>query len=195
MDVDFTIELGSDDPALEVPWADPDGRLRYHNLKLHPASLGEIPEAAEFPELREFLAQRNAPESPLESAKCDVWSTTELEPEEQILGAPWKFASYVDLLFCDPARRGSFPHHERFLRSLATRLKSAPEGPASVEFILRRCYSHRPGQLDDGFYFTVYVFGYGAGESQARQNWSAALTTVSRALVHVVCAEPRPSTL
>lgn len=46
MDVDFTIELGSDDPALEVPWADPDGRLRYHNLKLHPASLGEIPEAA-----------------------------------------------------------------------------------------------------------------------------------------------------
>lgn len=195
MQADFSVELGRDDPTLEIPWSDPGGRLRYFNLKLDPASLNRIPEATDFPELREFLAQLNASESPVESAKCDTWRTTELQPEEEIFGVPSKFASYADLLFSDTNARNSFSHHERFLQSLAVLLKSAPESPAAAEFILRRCYSHREGQLDEGFYFTAYVFGYGSDESQARQHWAAALRTVSHALLHVSRATSKRTSL
>ena len=195
MQVDFSIELGRDDPTLEIPWFDPDGRLQYHNLKLAPASLAEIPEAAEFPELRDFLAQLNAPDSVLESAKCDAWSTMELHPEEEIFGEPWKFASYVDLLFSAISARNSFSHHENVLQTLTTLLKDAPDGPSAAEFILRRCYSLRQEELDEGFYFTAYVFGYGANESQARQHWSAALARVSLALLRVSRAEPQKTAL
>jgi hypothetical protein len=37
--------------------------------------------------------------------------------------------------------------------------------------------------MREGFYFTAYVFGYGGDESQAQDNCSGALGTVSRALL------------
>ena len=95
MEVDFSVELGRDDPTLEIPWSEPEGRLRYFNLKLESSALVMIPEAAQFPELRAFLMLLNSPGSPLESAKCDTWSTAKLQPEEEIFGEPWKFAVYV----------------------------------------------------------------------------------------------------
>ena len=38
MQADFAVELGRDDETLEVPWAAPDGRLRYHDLKRDPGT-------------------------------------------------------------------------------------------------------------------------------------------------------------
>jgi hypothetical protein len=183
MQVESSVELGRDDPTLAIPWSDPDSCLQYHNLKLEPSFLAKISEATVFPELREFLLRINSPESPFESAKCDVWSTSELQPEEKILGEPWKFAVYVDVLFTDSVARESFPDHERFLKTLAASLKSEPEILASIEFILRRCYDHRDERLREGLYFTTYVSGYGAGEPEARANCSASLARVSRSLL------------
>ena len=183
MDVDFSVELGRDDPALEIPWSEPEGRLHYFNLKLEPASLAMIPEAAEFPELRAFLAQVNSPESPLESAKCDAWCTTDLQPEEEIFDQPWKFAVYVDLLFTNPAARDSFSHHEQYLKALTALLRSEPEIAASAEFILRRCFYDQESETREGVYFTAYVFGYGPDESQAQRNWTVALRTIGHALL------------
>ncbi len=51
-----------------------------------------------MPELGEFLAAVNSPASILETAKCDAWSSTEINPEEEIFGAACKFGSYVDLV-------------------------------------------------------------------------------------------------
>src|ERR1700756_3083114 len=124
MEADFSVELGRDDPTLEIPWADPRGTLRYHNLKLEPRALDQISEATQAAELREFLAEVNSPASLLESAKCDVWSTAELQPEEEIFGKPWKFASYVDVLFSAPAARASFSRQEQFLKELTASLKA-----------------------------------------------------------------------
>src|SRR5437763_17221918 len=99
MQVDYSIELGADDPALEFPWASDDGRVSYYDLKQHPDLVLNIEEAREHPELSEFLSRINAASSPLQTAKCDAWSTHELSPEEEIFGASCKFACYVDLLF------------------------------------------------------------------------------------------------
>jgi hypothetical protein len=190
MEVDSSIELGPDDPTLEIPWSDPEGRLHYFNLKLEPASLALIPEAAQFPELRAFLELVNSRECPLESAKCDAWSTTELQPVEEIFDEPWKFATYIDLLFTDPATRDSFSDHERYLKALTASLRSEAEIAASAEFILRRCFSRQENQVREGFYFTAYVFGYGPDESQAQRRCSVALRAVSHALLPALRTPP-----
>ncbi len=75
MDADFSVELGNDDPVLDFPWKDPESKLAYLDVKRHPALMSAIPEAEEFPEIREFLRTANSPHSKVETAKCDAWAT------------------------------------------------------------------------------------------------------------------------
>ena len=77
MQADFTVELGSDDPALELPWTSPDPHVRYYDLKVHPELVQQIPEVVAHPELGSFLSRINAHGFPLATAKCDVWSSDE----------------------------------------------------------------------------------------------------------------------
>lgn len=182
MQADYSVELGREDETLEFPWASPDGGRRYHDLKRHPEAIVEIQEAARFPELREFLTTVNASSSPFETAKCDAWSSAEINPEEEIFGQPSKFGSYVDLLFNDAAARFSFEEHESFVKRMAKLLQCVPEIPASAEFLLRRCFYHEGVELREGFYVTCYVFGYGGDEAKSRQQWAIALKLVRNAL-------------
>ena len=179
MDADFSVELGPDDETLSLPWAAPDCGPRYYDLKRQPELLLQVEEAQREKELGEFLAAVNTPTGRLETAKCDAWSTTELNPEEEIFGASHKFGSYVDLLFSADEARSSFPNHEDFARRVAELLKRAPEIPAAAEFLIRRCYSSESRQ---GFYMTLYVFGYGDDEQKARQQWAIALKLVEHAV-------------
>ena len=185
MQADFAVELGRDDETLEVPWAAPDGRLRYHDLKRDPDARAHIEEAMLWSELREFLIAVNAQASMLESAKCDAWSSTELNPDEEIFGVPWKFGSYVDLLISDPTARFSFEKHGTFLKHLIGLLKVVPEIPASAEFSLRRCFYHEGEAVREGYYLTSYLFGYGEDEAQARKQWGIALKLVAAALTQL----------
>jgi hypothetical protein len=185
---DFAVELGADDETLELPWAAEGGCPRYYDLKHHPELLSHLEEAAALPELGEFLSKVNAPHSPLESAKCDTWPSTDINPEEEIFEAAHKFGSYVDLLFSDEAKRFSFPEHEYLAKRLTSLLQRAPEIAAAAEFLIRRCYYHKqeeiPGQeeIRDGFYITFYLFGYGDDEIQSRQRWVIGLKLVQNAI-------------
>ncbi len=111
VEADYAVELGADDETLALPWADPEGGPRYYDLKRQPDLLLYVEEARREKELGAFLAAVNSPASILETAKCDSWATTELNPEEEIFGATRKFASYVDLLFSAEDARFSFPQH------------------------------------------------------------------------------------
>ena len=133
-------------------------------------------------ELGEFLAAANATGGILETAKCDVWSCTEINPEEEIFGAAHKFGSYVDLLFSDATSRFSFPEHEQLAMRLTQLLQRAPEIPSAAEFLIRRCYYHDEEGIRDGFYITFYLFGYGEDEIQTRQRWAIALKLVQNAI-------------
>jgi hypothetical protein len=198
MQTDYGVELGRDDETLEMPWGAPDGSARYYDLKREPQMVSAIEEAVRVSELRDFLLVVNAPSSILESAKCDAWSTNEIHPEEEIFGEPWKFGSYVDLLFTNSAARSSFEDHESFLKRLTKLLHSAPDIHASAEFLLRRCHYREDafverrasppawtGGVRDGFYITLYLFGYGKDEAEARAQWATALTFVTNALAHL----------
>ena len=186
MQVDFTVELGADDETLELPWAGPDGGPRYFDLKRKPEALEQLEEGARFPELAEFLAAVNSPLGPLETAKCDAWVTTEIHPQEESFGAPWKFGSYVDLVFTDRAARFSFEAHEKLLENLTGLLKHVPDLPASAEFLLRRCFYHEAEAVLEGYYVTFYLFGYGKDGLKAREQWGIAL----RLAHHAIAQQP-----
>ncbi len=183
MQVDFAVELGGDDETLDFPWASP--AACYYDLKRNPDALDQVEEALGNKPLRGFLLTLNSPASILESAKCDTWATDEMNPEEEIFGAPWKFGSYVDLVFTSPAARTSFQAHERLVSELKTLLQREPEIPASAEFLLRRCYYHDQESTNDGFYVTFYLFGYGEDEGKARREWEVALQLVGKVMAQL----------
>jgi hypothetical protein len=189
MQADYSVELGREDPALELPWQSQDGSTRYCDLKQHPESIGEIAEAANSPELKTFLLRINAPSFPFETAKCDAWSSREIAPEEEIFGAAAKFVSYVDLIFEDREPRLSLQRHEALAKSLCALLQRAPEMPAAIELLIRRCYYHPdddPDRSSEGFCISAYVSGFGGDEVEAHQRWSVALTLMQHALVQAV---------
>jgi hypothetical protein len=179
---DFAVELGEHDETLEMPWAAEARGPKYHDLKRRPELLSEVEEAQRFRELGEFLAAVNSNASALETAKCDAWASTEINPEEEIFGAAHKVGSYVDILFSDERARFSFPDHEQWAKRLSDLLKKAPEIPAAAEFLIRRCHYHVTGGIREGFYVTFYLFGYGEDEPQARQRWAIALKLAENAI-------------
>ena len=181
MQSDFSVELGHDDETLTLPWSSPDGGLRYYDLKRNPELISQIEEAKREKELGTFLVAVNSPESPLETAKCDAWTTMELNPEEEIFGATHKFGSYVDLLFTSDEARFSVPQHEELARRLTQLLKRVPEIPAAAEFLIRRCYYGDTA----GFYITFYLSGYGDDGERARQQWVIALKLAENAIRQV----------
>jgi hypothetical protein len=195
MDADFSIELGADDPVLDFPWRDPDGEFSYFDLKRHPKLIERIEEAEKFSALKEFLRSLNSPLSVFETAKCDVWSSQELRPEEEIYDASHKFASYVDVVFSNSdndlmspggARpRLSFPSHELFAKRLVQLLRHAPNILSSAEICVRRCYFDEPAGIQEGFYCTLYVNGYGSDEASARQNCEVGLRLMGNALLQL----------
>ena len=187
MEADFSIELGHDDPVLDFPWTDPAGRLTYFDLKRQPEMIAKIEEARDYPELCEFLKNINSRRSVLESAKCDVWETTELSVEEEIYGASHRFASYVDLVFSDPELRFSLPRHEEFAKKLTELLRHVPEISGAVEIFIRRCFFRLTdgAEVREGCYFTLYVNGYGSDVVLARRNWGVATRLVENAILQL----------
>jgi len=185
MQTDFAVELGHDDETLEMPWDGQESGRRYYDLKCHPELLLELEEAHRVPELVEFLAALNSPASILETAKCDAWSSDQMNAEDEIFGAAHKFGSYVDILFSEETVRCSFADHEKFAQRLVELLRKAPEIPAAAEFLIRRGYYHRDGRVEEGLYITFYLFGYGEDELHARQRWAIALKLVENAIKQI----------
>ena len=186
MDTDWSVELGADDPALEFPWSSPESSYGYIDLLAHPEKLAEIPEAVPYPELAQFLLALNAPSSPWLTVKCDVWFEDELGEAEEIYDACLKMCFYTDLISRDDVARFSFEQHEQWVKSLARQLSDIDDPPIACEFIVRRCRYHKDSPADDGpapgFYLTLYLFGYGNDEAQARTRWAEGLQRVTSVL-------------
>ena len=179
---EWTVELGPGDSTLEIPWRSDDGSLRFLDLKRQPELLLEIPEACTYEELASFLDWANSPDSQIETAKCDVWSTSEMDADDEIFGEAVKLSSYVDFLFASPAR-SSFPECEQFVQTLARMLRQAPDLSSAAQFIVRRCVDHRQeGNVSKCFYITFYLHGYGADVQEARQRWAIGLSLAQNAM-------------
>ncbi|HEX8926036.1 MAG TPA: hypothetical protein VF786_09605, partial [Terriglobales bacterium] len=206
MEADWSVELAADDPVLEMPWASPDGMLQWHDLRRHPELIPELPECEAYPELMEPLCALSSRDSRMITAKCDAFPPEPAEPAEELYGS-WRMVSYIDLLFADPltasghadhgfaptASNFAFALHEQFAKGLCARVNDDSDGAelnATVELVIRRCVYTNSHVSDsrDGFYFTLYVVGYGESAASAREKWSAALRASSKLLLQVPCA-------
>lgn len=205
MQADFSVELGGDAPALEIPWRSDDPCVRYYDLKKDPELVQKIPEAVAYPELGAFLSRINAAEFPLATAKCDAWLSSEIAPEEEIFGDR-KFVSYVDLVFVDESERCSFAKHQAFAKELCRLLGQAPEIAATVELVIRHCYYHpraasphesgnvapepkphheEPNSAVSGFCLTAYVTGFGDSDHDPLRRWAIGLNLLQYAIVQL----------
>jgi hypothetical protein len=76
--------------------------------------------------------------------------------------------------------------HEDLTRNLTELLKRAPEIRGSAEFLIRRCYyKYDNDGMQDGFYITAYVFGYGDDEKRARKQWAIGLKLVENGVLQL----------
>ncbi|HVP64224.1 MAG TPA: hypothetical protein VMT82_04960 [candidate division Zixibacteria bacterium] len=194
MEADWSVELGADDPVLEMPWSSPDGVLRWQDLRCHSELIPQLAECNTHPEFIEPLRTLNSPGSGLLTAKCDAFTPEPTEPAEEVFGS-WRMVSYIDLLFAGapPDDQNAFAPgtanfdfalHEQFARDFCACFNRDPESAinAVIELVIRRCIykgSHESSDARDGFYFTVYVIGYGESGEGAREEWSAALKEIT----------------
>ena len=205
MQADFSVELGRDASALEIPWHSDDPQVRYYDLKSHPELVQQIPEAQAHPELASFLERINGVGFPLATAKCDVWSTREVAPEEEIFGDR-KFVSYIDLVFVDQEDRCSFEKHQVFVRELCRLLSHAPEISATAELVIRHCYYYQEDFSSEktsepngpqssategatasvtGFCITAYMTGFGDHDHDPLHRWAIGLHLLQNAIVQL----------
>ena len=193
MDADWSVELGADDPALELPWSSPDGVQAYVDLSNDLQRLSEIPEAVQYPPMMSFLVGLNASRlqlSPWLSAKCDVWVDNEVGAATDFWPhtCHWRVGSYVDIVRREESQRFAFDQHERWMTAATACLHRFPDGPYSCEFVLRRCYFHLDADSSEstpGFFLTVYLNGYGFEKVHAEGAWKGGLDRVSHALLTV----------
>lgn len=186
---EWSAECGEDDPVLVVPWASPDDRLRWVDLRDDPDALDSIAEADEYPALLAALRTLNGPRSPVFTAKCDVWVMDEdelaaarlvLMLEDEVAAAG--MTSYIDLLWRERAVFTSRPRVEGVLYRLDRALKDVPFALAQVECVLRPAVVELEGTVAEGYTVSLYVKGVGVDATEAAQRWDEALRTAAHLL-------------
>jgi hypothetical protein len=180
MRVEIVHELDPGDSRLEIPWMANRAR-RFRDLKAFPEGIDALPECRAYPPLAGLLRRLNAPRSPLRTAKCDVWETTELSSDEWAdFRLPSKTGSYVDVVFDAPRLRLERAPHQRLAEQTARRLQSF-RARAQLDIVLRRCLFH-PQEVW-GYALTFFLHAYGPTARQARSAWSRALRRLAQALL------------
>ena len=184
MHAEWSVDIGPDSPALEVPWKSEDGALRFFDLKKQPELLLEVTETHEHFEMADFLAGVNN-KTEMATAKCDIWLSEEMDAEDEVWGEPIKRCSYVDCFFERRAERMDFAAHEKLADLIVTKFGRMPEMAAKLDIVIRRCYFHlpdKPGESEDGYAFTFYVTGYGDEEVKAHVHWAIMMNLVRYAI-------------
>lgn len=201
MEADYSVELGAEAPALELPWEDPEGRWNYVELRGQAGAfepdweqtlkrqIDRIPETRQFPALRRFLLAANSPLSAWQTAKCSVWPDV-ADAAENAYRAGFTHSCYIDLVLAGPGAelRGNFEAHERLAREMAHRLGGDESLEAVAEIVVRRCYFHpeeNAEESDAGYCLTLFLVGYGATEARAADCLAAAIGLGAECLVQL----------
>lgn len=184
LEADWEFEIGGDAPVIDAAWSG------FVDLRQSPRRVDEIPEAVRLSAMRDALLRLNVPQSPLWTAKCDVWQLEEFDADE--MGANPETANegvgcYVDLLPSSPEQWASPRLAQQCCEAWRVALRKLPLANSRVDFVIRRAWI-APDLESTGI--TAYIAACGADLSSARDNLDAAL----HALVDTVAPlDPGPN--
>ncbi len=175
MEADWEFEVGGGAPVIEAVWPG------FVDLRLDPECIHQIPEAVAFAPLASLLLALNGPDSPLWTAKCDLWQPEAGETVSPPPPAPpgevrrTALACYVDLL----PRQGRVFLKSEEAGALCTawvdRLAGIPIPGCRVDLVIRMAIA---GTLE-GFAVTAYLSAEGR---EVAHEESAAATALAAAL-------------
>lgn len=178
MEADWDIELGGDAPLIDACWPG------FVDLRRIPGKASELTEVLQLPVLGPALLRLNSSQSPLFTAKCDVWPVTEIDPLE--FDAPQALAVhgmvvYVDLIPCARQLWSDPDTAIAWSMALCTCLKSAPLRCCRVDLVIRRAITSP--DLHDGIGITAYLAACGATVEAARAHLGLVLDVFANSIL------------
>ena len=175
------MEAGPDSPSIDVPW---DGWTNLFWDKSNPALPWQealalaLPEVQLYPELSPILMLLNSLNH--FTSKVDVFrvSREEVDPEIAEACSPTAavgLGSYIDVVNAVPGRFLEFAKFEAIARATAKALTAMSGIPGGAEIVIRS--ASLGGSASYGW--TLYAFGFGADEKEARSAWEQSCRTLA----------------
>jgi hypothetical protein len=178
MEADWEIEIDGEAPIIDACWPG------FVDLRSEPERVRELSEVRQLPALSNMLVRINGSNSPVWTAKCDVWPVDDFDRFE--LNAPdsddlCAQACYVDLLPGSDEQWASNPEMAAaFCKNLCARMRSVVLRGCRADLILRRAVMV-PGEFDLGI--TAYFIGCGVTEADASVQLESAFAVFADSLL------------
>lgn len=177
MEADWEVEIGCGAPVVAQKW---EGLV---DLRRHPEAAAHLPEAAELAGLAAVLVRLNQADSPVWTAKCDVWESAEFDPLEldaESEDVSMGVASYVDLLPREPVMWATHESAAEWCRHVCLRLHGIALRNCRVDLVVR---ASDDGEAIAGHAVTAYATAVGVNALQAKRRLADALAAFADALV------------
>lgn len=172
MVADWEYEIGDVAPVIEAWWPG------LADLRGSPASVVDIPEAAELPMLGDVLIRLNAPSSPVWTSKSGVWTSAAAEQfdadefDAPAGGTAHTHGCYIDLLPKGEEQWRTANSIAGLCKSWCAGLRGLPLRSCRADLIIRRAFTP-PERMHLGV--TAYLTGSGSTLEEARDALEAAL--------------------
>ena len=177
MEADWEVEIGAGAPVVEPVW---DG---FVDLRRTPEAAAHLPEAAALAGLSGVLVKLNQVDSPVWTAKCDVWEVVEFDPLE--LDAESEddkaaAASYVDLLPREPSKWATHEDAAEWCRRVCLHLHGITLRSCRMDLVVRTADM---GEAANTYAVTAYASAAGMNTGEAKRRLAEALAAFADALV------------
>ena len=178
MEADWEVEIGPDAPAIDAHWPG------FVDLRQTPESARQLPEVISLRGLDDALVRLNGAQSPVWTAKCDIWPLDPSEFDTDEMGAPFKSAAfgqgcYIDLLPASEQQWSVPATAISWCKDICSLLYTVPLSCCRVDLIIRSA-ALSPDRMDIGI--TAYLTSCGPTAKDANQVLQAALSRFVDAL-------------
>jgi hypothetical protein len=172
--------LERDEPGvLPIPyWTPGDRKRRFWNLKRVPALAARIPELADCPELRGFVARMNGPKSRFATLGCDHWTKPVLDDD----GVTHEAGIYVDLVLdrfeAAAKRRNAIDFFEKLRRHCSRKSEKASDRDLTIIRVQPQRVRFDELDRSPAWMMSTWVFGAGSTKQAAIAGRRRALDAV-----------------
>lgn len=168
MEADWEVEMGPGGPVIDALWPG------FIDLRRTPERIEEIEETQQFPPLAEALLRLNEAVSQVWTAKCDLWTPEECDPDEMcatLAESISGLACYIDLLPREGLVFPALEEAEQWARATVSRLRETICRCCRVDLVIRKAFAGD----QEGIGITNYISACGPDPDAARKALSAAL--------------------